>query len=143
MIRKLLVGYDGSEEADAAFRFALDLALKYGAKVEVLAVAQIPEPPTVAETAAVLENAMAHYASLFVELRKKAALAGVSMRAEVKVGHPAEQILHRADQEQVDAIVMGHQTRGLFGQWLAGSVAKRVLDHARCMVIVVKDKHRV
>jgi nucleotide-binding universal stress UspA family protein len=39
MLRKLLIAYDGSTAARAAFDFGSDLALKYGAELHVLAVA--------------------------------------------------------------------------------------------------------
>jgi nucleotide-binding universal stress UspA family protein len=56
MITKILAAYDGSEPGGHAYRFALDLAKRYGADLLVLAVASPPEPPEDIETAAVLEN---------------------------------------------------------------------------------------
>lgn len=43
MIKKILLAHDGSELAEKAFTFGLDLAKKYGAELYVLAVARPPE----------------------------------------------------------------------------------------------------
>lgn len=140
MIQKLLIAYDGSKESECAFDFGLELANRYDSQIEVLSVARPPEPPTMVETTAVLEDATDYYKKLFQQLKSRAAKKGKEIKAEVVVGHPAEQILHRAQQIQADTIVMGHQTRGLLGKWLLGSVADRVIDHAQCNVIIVKEK---
>jgi len=142
MIKKMLVAYDGSPTAKTAFAFALDMAKKYEAHIQVLAVARIPDPPTEVEVGAQLEYAIEHYKHEFELMRGQAKEAGIVIETHVVSGHPAEQILHRAEQMHVDIIVMGHQTRSTLGRWIAGSVADRVVDHAQCTVIVVKhDRH--
>jgi len=57
---------------------------------------------------------------------------------QVKVGHPAEQIVQTAKVEKADAIVMGHRSETLLQKWLLGSVAKRVLSYAHCTVFIVR-----
>lgn len=56
MIKKLLIACDGSDSANAAFVFALDLADKYGAELHVLAVCRPPEFGEEEETWAVIGN---------------------------------------------------------------------------------------
>jgi nucleotide-binding universal stress UspA family protein len=82
MITKILAAYDGSEPAGHAYRLALDLAKRYGADLLVLAVASPPEPPEDIETAAVLENAEAHYKELFDALKAEAAKEGLEPRLD-------------------------------------------------------------
>jgi len=138
ILEKLLVAYDGSAASERAYDFALDLADKYNAEVIVLSVARPPEPPVDVETEAVLEAAGEYYEGLFVELRRRAAPLGIVPRFEVRAGHPAEQIIHLANEEAVDMIVMGHRGEGFVGRWLLGSVSKRVLSYAHCTVTVVR-----
>jgi len=138
MIQTILVAYDGSEQAEKAFDFALDLAGKYGAKIVVLAVATHPEPPVTVETEAILESAEEYYESHFGGLKKKAEATGIPIRCEVQVGHPAEQIIHHATEEQADAIVMGHRGKTFVERWMLGSVCKRVLSYAHCTVMIVR-----
>ena len=142
MIKKLLVPYNGGEQANAAFHFALDLAKVYGAKLHVLSVIQLPEPPTEVETEAVLESSTGHYEKFFKELNKKAQEIGVKISTKIVTGHAEDQILYEAEKGGFDVIVMGHQTRGKLGKWFLGSVTDRVVDHAKCTVIVVKKEHK-
>ena len=141
MIQRILVPYNGVASADAAFNFALGFAKTYNSPVYVLAVIQLAEPPMEVETEATIENSTKHYHKLFGELHKKAQAVGVTVHASVVTGHPEEQILMKAEKENIDVIVMGHQTRGKFGRWFIGSVTDRVVDHAQCTVIVVKREH--
>ncbi len=138
MITKLLVAYDGSKQSEKAFGFALDMASKYAAKIQVLAIARPPEPPVQVEMEAVLENAAQYYQDHFKNLREQTATAGIEAIFQVKVGHPAEQIVYVAKEDKADAIVMGHRGETLLQRWLLGSVAKRVLSYAHCTVIIVR-----
>jgi nucleotide-binding universal stress UspA family protein len=138
MIAKILVAYDGSCQSQKAFDFGLDMAAKYRAALSVISVARPAEPAVDVELQAALEHATEYFESRFAEMRAKAAAAGVEADFEVRVGHPAEQIVHLADERGVDAIVMGHRGESLLQKWLLGSVAKRVLSYAHCTVIVVR-----
>jgi nucleotide-binding universal stress UspA family protein len=138
MIAKLLVAYDGSQQSEKAFAFALDMASKYSAKMLVIAVARPPEPPVQVEMEAALENAAQYYQEHFNRLSEQTAASGIEAIFQVKVGHPAEQLVRLAEIEQADAIVMGHRGETLMQRWLLGSVAKRVLSYAHCTVIIVR-----
>jgi nucleotide-binding universal stress UspA family protein len=138
MVRKIVLATDTSEQAAKAFDWALEAAQVYRAELVVLAVARPPEPAEVVETAAVLESATGHYQKHFSELREKASAAAVTARFEIRVGHPAEQIIHFAMQERADAIVMGHRGKTFVERWLLGSVSKRVLSYAHCTVVIVR-----
>ncbi|HGS6041031.1 TPA: universal stress protein [Klebsiella pneumoniae] len=59
-------------------------------------------------------------------------------RLHIATGHPAEQILHYADGHGIDHIVVGHRGKKQFSQWLLGSVARQVVDHAPCPVTVTR-----
>jgi nucleotide-binding universal stress UspA family protein len=138
MIRKVLLGYDGSESADQAFLFAVDLARKYGAELHVLAVARPPELGDEVETKAVIENSRRHYNRLLAPLRDRLARESVNVHFQVEVGHPAEQIVRYAEAHGVDHIVVGHRGHTLFERWLIGSVARHVIAYADCTVSVVR-----
>ena len=138
MVAKILVAYDGSSQSQRAFDFGMDMAAKYRAAVNVLSIARPPEPPVNVEVQAVLEQATEYFEHHFARMKAQAEAAGIPAVFEVRVGHPAEQIVHQADQIGADAIVMGHRGESLFQKWLLGSVAKRGLSYAACTVIVVR-----
>jgi nucleotide-binding universal stress UspA family protein len=135
-MNKLLIGYDGSDSANAAFDFALDLAHKYGAELHVVAVARPPEFGEEVETEALIEQSRRHHARILQPL--KARTVGLTAHFEVKVGHPAESLLLYAEDHGVDHIVVGHRGHGLFARWLIGSVARQVMAYAPCAVTVVR-----
>jgi nucleotide-binding universal stress UspA family protein len=138
MMRKILLGYDGSELANLAADFALDLARLYGAEIHVLAVARPPEFGDEVETEAVIENSRRHYDKVLNTLRAKLAPEPVQAKFHVAVGHPAEQIVRYAEQHAIDHIVVGHRGHTLFERWLIGSVARQVIAYAHCAVTVVR-----
>ncbi len=138
MISKLLVAYDGSRQSERAYNVALDLATRLGVQVIVLSVARPPEPPVAVELQAVLESATEYYEAHFKNMKEDAEKLGVEISFQVRVGHPAEQIVRMANEEKADAIVMGHRGESLLQKWMVGSVAKRVMTYAHCTVMVVR-----
>jgi nucleotide-binding universal stress UspA family protein len=138
MITNILVAYDGSEPANKAFAFAVDLASKYDASLTVIAVARPPEFAEEVETRAILENSQKHYHRLLAALRNKAGARSLKMKCEVLVGHPAEQIIDYAERHQIDTIVIGHRGKTFLERWRLGSISQRVLQYAHCPVVVVR-----
>ena len=136
MITKLLIAYDGSDSAKAAFKLAIDLAGKYGAELYVLAVARPPEFGSEVETEAIIENSRHHYTHLLQPLKDQ--VGGLSAHFDVLVGHPAESIVLYAEDHAIDHIVVGHRGHSLFERWLLGSVARQVIAYAHCSVTVVR-----
>jgi nucleotide-binding universal stress UspA family protein len=136
----ILVGYDGSPHADAAFEDALDLAALARARLSVLSVASPPEPPTEVETEAAVEAATRQYEELFTNLRRRADEHGVHLETHVGVGHPADQVLKAAAARGADLIVVGHRGRSLIREWITGSTSRRIVEHANCSVLVVRTR---
>ena len=139
MIDKLLVAYDGSDESKKAFEMGLEIASKFSAQVIVISVARPPEPPVAVEMEAVLERAAEYYRSGYDAMKESASAYGITPRFEIRMGHPAEQIVLLANEEKAQMIVMGHRGGGSFLQrWRLGSIARRVMNYARCTVVVVR-----
>lgn len=136
MFKKILIAYDGSDAAKHAFELGLDLAQKYGAALRVLAVVKPPEFGDEVETGVVIENSRGHYLREMRHLRDRTTKLGLSVDYAIEVGHPAERIVIDAEQWGADLIVIGHRGHGLMGRWLLGSVAKQVMHHATCAVLV-------
>ena len=64
MINKILIAYDGSNESHSAFLFGLDMAEKFDAKLEVLSVVLVLDPPEEVETRDNLEKGKEFYEKL-------------------------------------------------------------------------------
>ncbi|MGY6553874.1 MAG: universal stress protein [Wenzhouxiangella sp.] len=140
MTQRILVGIDGSEQATRALRFALGLARSAGAELHLGA----------AIYGAEIELAEAQERALLIDTvsqRMTKALAGAEALAQAQKqvvrthlldGHPVEQLLALAARIEADHLVVGHRSKGMFERLLMGSVAKRVVDFARCSVTVVR-----
>jgi nucleotide-binding universal stress UspA family protein len=137
-MKRILVGYDGSESSARAYEFALTLAAKFGASLVVIAVARPPEPPDEVETEAIIERAREHFEQDFAKLREQARAAGLAAEFEVAVGHPAHQILDHAEANGIDHIVLGHRGKTFFDRWRLGSVSKQVIHYAHCTTTIVR-----
>jgi nucleotide-binding universal stress UspA family protein len=136
----VLVGHDGSRDAETAFEDALDLAALARARLSVVSVASPPEPPTAVETRAAIELATRHYEELFDGLRRQAQERNVTLETYVLVGHPADQILKAAARYGADLIVVGHRGRSVIRDWVSGSTSRRVFTHATCPVLIVRAR---
>lgn len=138
MIQRILAAYDGSEPAKKAFDAAVEVAERFNASLLVLAVARPSEPAEDVETEAILENAKEHFEADFASMRAKTGSLATAPRFEVKVGHPVEQIMSTAEEEEIDLILMGHRGKTFLQRWIMGSVSKQVMNYAHCAVMVVR-----
>ena len=90
------------------------------------------------EVDAMLDNAREHFEEQFRKLAQRAKDLGVELETDIAVGHPVEQIVHRAEMDHVDLIVLGRRGRSRFEKMLVGSTAEKVLRYAHCPVMVVR-----
>jgi nucleotide-binding universal stress UspA family protein len=136
--RKILVGYDGSAASERAVDVAISLAQCTDAEILVLAVARPPEPATRVEVEAVLDNAKEHFEEGLSKVRERAKSAEVHLETMIEVGHPAEHLIHQAEINHTELIIVGRRGTSLFEKLLLGSVSERVIRFARCPVMVMK-----
>jgi len=135
--KKILIAYDGSGQSDKATENGLALAQSLDAKVLLFAVARPPEPATMVEVDAMLDDAREHFEEQFKKMIQRAKELNVELRTDIAVGHPVEQIVHRAETDHVDLIVLGRRGKSRFERMLVGSTAEKVLRYAHCPVMVV------
>jgi nucleotide-binding universal stress UspA family protein len=138
MISKIIIAFDGSDHSRKAFDLGIEMAVHYSAKVYVLAVVRTPDVPDDVETEALIENATESYEKSFAQLKEKAKKAPSGCSFEIRVGHPADQIVSFADEIKADLIVLGHRGRSEISRWLLGSISKRVLSYAHCSVLIAR-----
>jgi len=131
------VAFDASPHAEHALNVALSMAGDMKAKLFVVAVIRPPELAESAEFNAVLDEGRERYENSFAPIRERARQKGIDLETDVVVGHPAEQILHRADTIQASLIVMGKRSHTILHRWMLGSNSERVLKYAHCPVMIV------
>ena len=141
MFGRILLGTDGSRDAELALTYARDLALRDGAQVIVVHAFE-PVPTYLGEPWR--DRFMARNVSIADDVANNAAQrlqkAGVDVIVEVLEGPPADAILRVADVRECDLIVLGSRGHGALASLLLGSVSHRVLAHTRAPVLVVKAR---
>lgn len=77
---------------------------------------------------------------LFEDAREAAANAGFDgeITTRIEIGPPSRSIVHYAEAEDVDYVVMGCHGRSGVSRVLLGSVAEAVVRRAPCPVLVVR-----
>lgn len=63
---------------------------------------------------------------------------GIEVRTDLRHGQAADQIVHAAEEDSVDLIVIGSMGRSAAARWLIGSVAARVAESAPARTLVVR-----
>jgi len=135
---------DFSAASRPAFREALSLARRRRAPLLIVHVVsplvQVPEativsPPTYARF---VEAAEAGARARLRRLVDRAREAGVRASGVVLRGIPHEAIVQEARRRRARTIVIGTHGRSGLPRLLIGSVAARILAHARCPVLTVR-----
>jgi nucleotide-binding universal stress UspA family protein len=135
--QRILVAFDASAPAEHAIDVALSMAGDMKAKLFVVAVIRPPKPAENPEFNAVLEDGRERYESSFVPIRERAKWKDIDLETDIAVGHPAEQIIHRAETIQASLIVMGKRKHTILHRWISGSNSDCILKYAQCPVMVV------
>lgn len=138
MIKRIVVGFDGSEQSRRAALWAEQLAHLAKANIDLVAVARPPDIAADVETEELIRRLRAHYRQLLDEMRSHISLSDDHVKTHVLVGHPAERLLRFAEEHSADHLVVGHRSRNALQRWWTGSVARQVMDHALCSVTIVR-----
>jgi nucleotide-binding universal stress UspA family protein len=136
--KNILIGFDGSSQAEKATEIGLALAQSLDSKVLIFAVARPPEPATMVELNAMLDDAREHFEEQFKKIEQRAKALEVGLETDIAVGHPVEQIVHRAEKDRVDLIILGRRGMSRFEKMIVGSTSEKVLRYAHCPVMVVR-----
>jgi nucleotide-binding universal stress UspA family protein len=146
-LRRILVPVDFSDTARKAIQYAAPFAAAFDAEVTLVHVIQpfsVPVelgyiPPDLADTQQELMK------SAREELGKICARElGTRSRYQVQVreGVPWQELVAAARETDTDLIILATHGRTGLKYALLGSVAERVVRHAPCPVLVVRDRER-
>jgi nucleotide-binding universal stress UspA family protein len=132
----LVVGYDGTEGARAAFDEALALADKLGESVHVVFSF---ESPRLGGELHDLDDAIRERGEAVVgEALATAAHAGVVISSDVRMQDPAEGLIAAADEVGASMIVVGSYGERPLKSALVGSTPTRLLHLSTRPVLVVR-----
>jgi nucleotide-binding universal stress UspA family protein len=154
MIKKILVPYDGSKHSDKVLEYALNLADKWDAALEILTI--VPEASYVyvygtgidCSICKAKKELVHNYQKTFNVEREGILSSALKMANEkypnlditskMLVGRPSDKIVEESKKGNFDIIVMGNRGLGRIKGVILGSVSQRVSNDAECPVLIVK-----
>jgi nucleotide-binding universal stress UspA family protein len=142
MVQTIAVGTDGSDTAQTAVDFAMDMAERYGAKLIVAsAYTPVSESRLRREQAEAPDdiqwsiNPSEEVDATLRAVEEAAKERGLQYASEARNGEPADVIVDIAEAHGADVIVVGN--KGMQRRIL-GSVPNSVAKNAPCSVMIVK-----
>ena len=154
---KILIGYDGSECADAAIDDLRRAGLPEKAEAHVLTVAEVwlppPDPSQISSNSGEVDQVVqpmyakarrAVQEAQSIANRGRARLARLfpswSVSSTGTYGSPAWELVFAADKGELDLVVVGSQGRSALGRFVLGSVSQVVLNEAPCSVRIARGR---
>jgi len=135
MFNRVLVPLDGSELAKQVFPAAAELASAFGSEVVIVGVCE-PEEKGEGQACQLYINEEAK------QLEGSLASSAATPKTVVLFGKPAEQILHYAEVEKIDLIIMSSHGRSGIMPWPLGSTVNKVVKKAGIPLVVVRAKEQ-
>ncbi len=144
--RQILIATDGSETANEAADFGIEMIGCSGAKIYAVYVIDTTPYRSVPldqiwskETLEDFEKE-GQEATAYIEKIGKA--AGAEVETRVLKGNPAEKTLTFAEDNNLDMIIVGSLGKSGYERLLMGSVSEKIIRHAKVPVLVVRERHK-
>jgi nucleotide-binding universal stress UspA family protein len=139
----IVVGTDGSPNAEAAVRRAAKLAKSEGDRVHL--VAAYSDRSSFSEaisSSAKREPVDLRGVAESVLARAEAELEaqGIEVVTHARAGEPAHVLLEIAEEQGADLIVVGARGLTSFQRFLLGSVSGKLAHHASCSLLIVRER---
>jgi len=148
MISKILIPTDGSQTAQKAVQYAIELARQLNASVIILSVVDnrsliaqtVPAEDTPLHVIEPIEDYLRQAAEGYAEeINQMCHSSGIKSETVIRTGHPVENILKEAEKSKANLIVMGSHGRSALAVALLGSVAYGVIhNEADVPVLIVR-----
>jgi nucleotide-binding universal stress UspA family protein len=137
---RVVVGIDGSPEAETALRFAADEAAKRGLPLRIVCAWEAPAGTYIGEAFAPTADGIVeaeHHADdvLRAALERLAGGAAIETEALAVEGSPAQVLIEQS--RDAALLVVGSRGRGAAAGLLLGSVSQKLTQHAPCPLAVV------
>jgi nucleotide-binding universal stress UspA family protein len=147
-MKRIVVGYDGTEAAKRALDRAAELARAFESEVVVATVTALADLVPVGETVAMPLAPIAapvvdpeveaeRWQEIADEARSRLGDKGISAEIVKPIGEAADEIVRVAEERGADLIVVGTHEPGFLERLLGGSVSQGVARRAHCDVLIV------
>lgn len=148
MFKKILLTTDGSKCSETAAEYAILIAGQNNAKITVLNVletyslAGLPVEDFTRKVNEIFRQEgkkdLDNINKIFEDqIKQKRFRNKIKLVLMTKEGSPAEVILQTVEEENIDLVVMGASGKHAVERFILGSVAEKVVRHAKCPVLTV------
>jgi nucleotide-binding universal stress UspA family protein len=134
----ILLAVDGSTYSEIVAARAISLAQAYGKNLNVLSVIDVPEE-AYGEAPQAIESMIEKARDTVLIISETAKVAKLNSNDYIREGVSYEKIIGMADEMKADLICVGSHGRTGIRRLLMGSVAEKVIGHAKCPVLIVKS----
>ena len=142
MFKKILVPSDASEFSRRALATAVELARLFNAEIELLHVTYTPQAYwgyAVSYGISITQEELDRNGELALEMTvTDMNLENVRLTKKLRSGHPVTTIIEEIEQEKIELVVMGSHGYSPIAGSVLGSVSQRVLQRAKCPVLIIK-----
>jgi nucleotide-binding universal stress UspA family protein len=126
-----------------ALQYAVSFASQFSAEIMLLHVVQPPiysEAVVVAVTAVFNETTIREAAAEELSEWRNKVASSATLKTNVRTGVPYHEIVRAAEETNTDLIVIGTEGRSGMSRMFIGSTAERVVRHAPCPVMVIRER---
>jgi nucleotide-binding universal stress UspA family protein len=141
--RNIVIATDGSENSKRAISYGIEIAKLSGATVHALYVVDtvyFSSIPMDAGWETMYETLRGEGEKAISEVKERGEIAGVEVREVLLEGHPSNEIINFADNNNADLIVVGTLGKTGLDRFLMGSVAEKVVRGSKVPVLVVRSE---
>ena len=136
--RRIIVPIDGSVASKKAAKKAIYLAKHLSVDITAIHVIDPTRSMLAPELMSSIDKMMSEQAHSYLhEIEKIGKRNGVTIATKIVRGVPFMKIISEAKRN--DLIVMGHKGRTALDKILLGSVSEKVVRHALCPVMIVRE----
>ena len=146
---RILVPVDFSKHSERTVSYAAKFASRYESTIQLLHVFEIPDyvitpfacrKQNPEDVKKLVDTAEQEARDNLAAIERRLSDRGIKVEVYLRVGAPFDEIVQTANHFNVDLIIIGSHGYSPLTRLLVGSTAERVVEHAPCPVLVVKER---
>ncbi|MHB8204983.1 MAG: universal stress protein [Desulfomonilaceae bacterium] len=139
MLKRILVGLDGSKGSVNALRQGVFMAVLAGTELHTISVEEVTRfPGTIGELPGVEEAADTTFGAAIAQAQGIAGEQGVTLLPHVVMGHEVKSIVDFIEEREYDILVIGFMGHSALYDRVMGGTCQSLVQLAPCAVLVVK-----
>ena len=146
MISKILFPFDGSEQSKKPFNHVLEIAKKFSASVLLVHAYENPKRLGILASEHGIdedfientqENLISNGQYLINEIKDEIEQHGINVSTTLTKGDAGQAIIHIAETENCDLIIMSGKNTGIFERFFIGSVSDYVVNNTKIPTLLI------